>query len=155
MEKRSSPDVRRPREIQALLLDRVLDEPAQKAKCLSATRMNDDMVLSFRHDPKNLQYKYVTGKASDGKTYIGIMPFGDIHKHEDILNALMNQFNVKLDNVKGGWAMISNEEILLFGHSTYYPQSDHETVENAIRRLMPEMSHFDIGIESFRPSPLS
>jgi len=155
MEKFSPPKTVGCRTIQSILSGKDLVEPAPKPKASFTIRTNDDLVVLYRPDEGNEQYKYITGKSSDGKTYVGIMSFGDIHKHEDILNAVTRQFNVKLEDVRGGWVMISSDLVLIYGHSTYYPQSDHKTVELAMKTLLPEMANFDFSIESSKPSLMS
>jgi len=141
--------------MQAFLLDRVLEDRAPRPKSISMIRMNDDMVLLFNHNPEMEQYKYITGKASNGKTYIGIMPFGEVYNHGQIVNAIMKQFDAELADVKGGWAMFSGDLVIIYGHSTYYPQADHETVEKAIKSFIPEIDPLNITIKPSKLSPLS
>jgi len=132
------------RVMKVYLSDKAMVEPAPRPGILSAIRTNDDMVLLFRHDPDNEQYKYITGTAGNGKKFIGIMPFGEIKEHQDIAMAVSKRFDVELRDINGGWVMISDDFILIHGSSMRYPKTDHEGVEKAIRRLMPEMENFII-----------
>jgi hypothetical protein len=144
---RSPPKSCESRAMKVILMDKVLEEPAPRIRTLSALRRNNDMVLLFQHDPKKEDYKYITGKASDGKTCVGIMPLGDIKNHEEIVNAMTRQFSVNITNVKAGWVLILEDSAFVHGNSTRYRENDHETVKKALKSLMPEMRDFSVVAE--------
>jgi len=113
---------------------------------LCTVRFNDDMRLFFQHGTKDKFYIYIVGKSREGTKYVGIMPHSVAEKHKDVVREMMRRFNARIRETKGGMVAIHENTIYIFGTSGRYKASDHESVGNAIRTLVPEADGMKIQV---------
>jgi len=120
--------------------------PRQALASFSFVRKNDDIMLLFQHDGEEKYYLYAAGRLRNGTSCVGLMPYHAAESHKDVVREMMRQFNARVRQAKGGMLAIHNGTIYIFGTSGRYHDSDHESVANAIRKLVPEADRMELRI---------